>query len=161
MLTDSTRYQGQALLELLCGMIALSVVFLGLLLVGDLCRARMDALLNARAEAGVLAMTGTSAGTPLYYGMGDGAERLKSEVLQPMENPVAYSQYTGSGYAYIQENLVQPLYQPDGALISSFNLTVSSRTRYVTNAEFLVKMNVGTPQIPVTQQSCMPLMKDF
>ncbi|MDD2709837.1 MAG: hypothetical protein PHV34_17780 [Verrucomicrobiae bacterium] len=152
---------GQALSEVVAGSIALALVFLGVLFLSDLSRARLQAILASRPEAGLAALSGMSVGSPVYYGSAGSVEQLCDDVLSVSQTPVDYSLYTAPSYNYMQENLVEPLYAAGNTMVSTLGLSVSEKTCYVTNNQFLVDMKVGASKIPVTQKTCMPLMKSF
>jgi len=152
---------GQALAEMTIGLIVLAVLFLGILLIGDLGRARLGAILDSRAQAGSLALAGIKSGTPIFFGASDSQERLKTEILDATEHPITYSQYTSPGYPYMLENVVAPVYNPSGGIIDAFHLTYVQETRYVANMPFLYNMQVGPSTIPISQQTCLSVMKDF
>ena len=152
----------QALAELTVGLVAFAVAFLALLLVADMSRARMSTLLESRKEAGENAISGLLTGSPVFYGnSADPASRLQTEVMAPLEDPISYSKYSIPNDPYMKNNLVSPLYNPNGTLIAPFNLTIGEETMFVTNAEFLVNMGVGQPRMKVTQQTCLPILKGF
>ncbi len=147
--------KGQALAELTIGLIAFAVLFLGLLLVGELCRARVAAILEARATVGAAAHQGLLLlDSANFYGSGD----LQS-VLSPTETPITYSQYRPGTYAYMQDNLVAPI--SGGTLIGAFALVQDDAARTVTNDMFLVRMGIGSEFITVRQPVCLPKMTDF
>jgi hypothetical protein len=153
--------RGQAIAEFTICLIALTVLFLGILLFGDLCRARMLTLVDSRKDAGADAMAGVSAGAPSYYGTADAADRLQSEVLSAAETPIAYSQFKKPAYPYIKNNFSSPLYDSATPLVSSMNFTQVEKTLYVTNSEGLVNLKVGRRIIPITQKTTMPLLEGF
>ena len=143
------------------GLIVFAVVFLAVLLVGDLGRARMTTLLESRKEAGSDAIAGLLSGSPVFYGGADPSARLQSEVVAPMDETITYSQYTTPNYPYMTKNLVAPLYNPNGTMIAAFSLTLNEQTQYVTNSEFMVNMKVGQAKITVLQRTCLPILKGF
>lgn len=147
--------------EFLIGVIALGVIFMGFLLVVDLSRARMNGILEARKDAGPLALAGLISGEPTYHGSADSITRLASDVLDTADHPIAYSQYAGPTAPYITENLTAPLYNSSATFIGNFLFTANEKTFYVTNSAFLQEMGVGRSLIPVTEKVCLPLMKDF
>ena len=153
---------GQALAEMTVGLIALAVAFLAIFLIGDMARARQQALLDARRQAGPNAMAGMILGSPQLYGSADAAVNLQKVILKPMETPIAYHEYIPPTYPYIEKNLVTPIYN-NGDAISAFSLTMVEATRYVTNSPFLKSMGIGGQDlfIPITQKACLPKMKDF
>ena len=152
--------KGQALAELTIGLIAFAVLFLGLLLVGQLCRARVAAILEARATVGSAAIQGQLlSDSALFYGSAAASEDLQTSVLSPMETPIAYSQYRPGTYAYMQDNLVATL--QGGTLVGAFTLVQDDAVRTVTNDMFLVRMGVGSEFITIRQPVCLPKMTDF
>lgn len=155
------KEDGQAIAEVVAGLIVLAVILLSVILLTDLCRARMKVALQARAEVGAIALGGSQAGNPVWLGSGHASSRLISDVLAPAESPVAYSTYKASTYPYIQKNLVVPLYDPNGSLMSSFKVSVSEKSETVNNTEFLVRYGVGPATITVSDKVSMPVMKNF
>jgi hypothetical protein len=155
------KEDGQAIAEVVAGLIAFAVIFLSVLVLADLCRARMKVALEARGEAGPIALTGMQVGSATWYGGAGSTSRLISEVLAPAESPVTYSTYTAPTYPYMQKNLVAPLYNPSGSLISNFKISVSEKSETVNNAEFLVRYGVGPASITVRDKASMPAMKNF
>lgn len=151
---------GQALAEFTIALIGLGVLLMGILLIGELSRARISGVLEARAQAGAAAQAGLLSGTPTWQGMGSAAD-LQTRILSVMETPIAYAQYQGSSYAYIQNNLEQPLQDPSATLIGAFNLTMVESSRSVTNTSLLTGLGVGSDIITVTERACLPVMKDF
>ena len=152
--------RGQALAELTIGLIAFAVLFLGLLLVGQLCRARVAAILEARAKVGSAAIQGQLlSDSALFYGSAAASEDLQTSVLSPAETPIAYSQYRPGTYAYMQDNLVATL--QGGTLVGAFTLVQDDAVRTVTNDMFLVRMGVGSEFITIRQPVCLPKMTDF
>ena len=161
MRTKIKNQSGQALVEMTVGLIAFAVIFLAILLTGDLCRARMNCLLESRKDAGTSAIGGTLSGTPGFFGGADAFTRLQTDVAAPLDETISYSQYTTPNYTYMEKNPVAALYNPNGEPISAFNLTMGEQTQYVTNSEFLVNMNVGPAKITIQQQTCLPILKGF
>jgi hypothetical protein len=149
--------EGQALAELTIGLITFAVLFLSLLVVGDLCRARLAAILEARATVGPSALQGFLSGNATFYG--SAADDLQRSVLSAAEDPVAYSQYRPGAYSYMEDNLVAPL--QGGTLIGAFMLTQDDASRTVTNAMFLVRMGVGSEYITIRQPVSLPVMRGF
>lgn len=151
--------RGQALAEMVIGFIALAVLFLGTLFLADLCRARTRAILESRPDAGSVAMSGFSKGSPTCD---IDSERLHSDVLAITHDPIDYCSYKPPDYLYISNNLVEPLIT-GGDLIGAFGFVVSEKTYYVTNAPFLRQLKVTPNQdlIGVTEKTCIPQMKDF
>ncbi|MCC7519153.1 MAG: hypothetical protein IT578_08210 [Verrucomicrobiae bacterium] len=149
--------RGQALAELTIGLIVFAVLFLGVLTVGNLGRARLAAILEARAAVGLSALQGYLFGEATYFGAS--AEDLQRSVLSVAEDPIAYSQYRPGAYPYMQNNLVAPL--QGGTLIGAFVLTQDDASRAVTNYEFLVRMGVGSSFITVRQPVALPVLRGF
>ena len=156
-----SRQKGQAIAEMVAGLIAFAVLFLSVFVLGDLCRARMKVALECRAEAGPVALGGLQVGSPQYFGAAGSEARLTSEVLAPAESPVTYSTYISPSYPYIQKNIVAPFYNPGGSLIGNFKISVSEKSETVDNAEFLVNYGVGPATITDTEKASMPAMKNF
>jgi hypothetical protein len=155
------KESGQAIAEFTICLIGITVLFLGILLFGDLCRARLNTMVTSRMNAGANAMAGIVEGSPTYFGSADSQDRLKSEVLSASEDPIAYSQFTSPVYGYMKQNLVAPLYDSSTPIVSTMNLTKSEETQYVTNAEGLVNLKVGQKTIPITQSTTMPTMEGW
>jgi len=149
------------MVELLIGLIALSVLFLGLFLIGDLCRARMGTILDARREAGRDAIDGMVSGMPIFYGTMTSEERLRTEILNASDYPISYSQYAGGAYPYMLKNVVYPVYYPSGPTIEAFYLNYNTQSRDVQNTEFLVNMGVGDATITMTDRACLPAVQNF
>ncbi|NUN93925.1 MAG: hypothetical protein HUU04_09120 [Verrucomicrobiae bacterium] len=149
--------RGQALAELTIGLIAFAVLFLGLLIVGEVGRARLAAILEARERVGPVALNGFLVGSPTFYGaVGDD---LQARVLSVAEDPIAYGEYRPNAWPYMQDNLVAPL--QSGSLIGAFLLAEADAARSVTNYEFLVRMGVGASDLTVRQPVALPIMRSF
>lgn len=152
---------GQALAEMTVGLIVMAVVLLSVFLMGDLTRARMKAILDARKGAGTMALSGMTVGAPSFYGSVGAVDGLKTEVLDTTEHSISYSQYGSAGYPYIKNNVVYPFYTSPGTTISIFSLSTSEQSIYVTNNNFLMRMGVGSSSIIITEKACLPIMNTF
>jgi hypothetical protein len=146
---------------MIVGLIALAVVFLGTLLVADLCRARTRSILEARADVGQTALGGLLMGSPTFYGGTDSGERIHNDILAVSHDPVQYCYYRPGDYPYITENLAEPLVAPQSTLVGAYGFSLSEKTYYVTNSPLLRELRVGGSTIAVSQQACMPQMRDF
>ncbi len=161
MLRKEHAEKGQALAEFTISLIGLGVLLMGVLLIGELSRARVTEILQARAEVGSAAMSGLLSGSPGLYGSASFVQELQSQGLSATEDPIAYRRYGGAAYPYIQKNLVIPLQNPNGSLIGSFYLDISEKTQDFPNIAFLNRLGIGGDQISITERACLPVMRDF
>lgn len=155
------KESGQAIAEFTISLIAITVLFLGILLFGDLCRARLLTIVDSRKDAGSEALYGVMVGNPTYYGTVDSVEDLKTEVLDATSDPINYKLFKAPVYNYMKQNLVAPLYDSSSPTIDAMHFTKVEKTMTITNYQGLVRLKVGKTYIPITQQTTLPVLEKF